>query len=198
MPRRRSPISPREVAGSWKRAQPTARLWAPPSEGLRLQEGSRAPQLPGRWQPGALCSSLVAISRPPDLGIQADGPAALGYACPDQEPLPSLPPEPGSGPEDQQRGTAEPRRGTPYKLLWVLRKPFSKAWCIYLPCHLIFLQCRVFFYFFSLPINNYRHSNGSQTLHYLSCQELDDYGVAFLSKEQRRGCSSSVELFYSR
>lgn len=63
----------------------------------------------------------MAISRTPDLGIQADGLAARGYACPDQELLPSLPPEPGSGPEDQQRGTAEPQRGTPYKLLRVLR-----------------------------------------------------------------------------
>lgn len=46
--------------------------------------------------------------------------------------------------------------------------------------------------FFSSPINNYRRSNGSPTLQYLGCQEPDDGGVAFFSKEQRQGWGSST------
>lgn len=58
---------------------------------------------------GAASSSPAAISRSVDLGTQADGPAAPGYACPHQEPL---------GPEEQQCGTIQPQRG-PHKLLWL-------------------------------------------------------------------------------
>lgn len=55
---------------------------------------------------------------------------------------------------------------------------------MYSPCHLILTTLGVIFFFFPLPINNYRQPNGSQTLHYLGCQELDNSGVAFLAEEQ--------------
>lgn len=49
--------------------------------------------------------------------------------------------------------------------------------------------------FFFLPINNYRHSNGSRTLPYLGCQEPDDDGITFFSKEQRQGWGSCTLFF---
>ena len=122
---------PREGAG---RAVEAAGSEGKPRTALSSSEptedhGCRRAQGPPSYQGGgnqeqrdqALSSSPAAISTSVDLGTQVHGPAALGYACLHQEPLSSLPPEPGSGPEEQQCGTAEPQRGSHYKLLWFLR-----------------------------------------------------------------------------
>lgn len=82
---------------------------------------------------GAVSSSPAAISRSVDLGTQADGLAALGYACPHEKPLSLLPPQPGSGPEEQQCGTIQPQRGPQTTLALSILSPKLGAFI----CHAI-------------------------------------------------------------